>query len=176
MSREEGGYMKMARAPPEKFENQEIKFNSEVVMDKVEKIKVLVFNTFTNELEDVYVNPEVAQTYKRTGWNIKDNDRSFFKHEIQMSSLIGGQDNAYENFREFVNDSDNMQENIERKILVDKLHKALKELDETDCRIICLIFYEGLSERECAEKIGVLQPVLHRKKHKILNKLKKILK
>lgn len=47
-------------------------------MNSTEKVKVIVFNTFTNELEEVYVTPEVAQTFKRTGWNIKDNDKSFF--------------------------------------------------------------------------------------------------
>jgi hypothetical protein len=53
--------------------------------------KIIVFNTLTNELQEVYVTPEVAQIFKRTGWNIKDNDKSFFKHEIQMSALVGGQ-------------------------------------------------------------------------------------
>lgn len=71
--------------------------------------KIIVFNTLTNELQEVYVTPEVAQTFKRTGWNIKDDDKSFFKHEIQMSALVGGQENAYENFREFVSDTNNMQ-------------------------------------------------------------------
>lgn len=144
-------------------------------MNSTEKVKVIVFNTFTNELEEVYVTPEVAQTFKRTGWNIKDNDKSFFKHEIQMSGLIGGQDSAFENFREFTSDSNNMQETIEKQFLIEKLHKALKDLDETDYRIIYLLFHDCLSERECAGEIGVSQPVLHRKKHRILNKLKKFL-
>lgn len=86
-----------------------------------------------------------------------------------MSGLIGGQDSAFENFREFTSDSNNMQETIE------KLHKALKDLDKTDYRIIYLLFHDCLSERECAGEIGVSQPVLHRKKHRILNKLKKFL-
>lgn len=101
--------------------------------------KIIVFNTLTNELQEVYVTPEVAQTFKRTGWNIKDNDKSFFKHEIQMSALVGGQENAYENFREFVSGSNNMQEAIEKQFLIEKLHKALKGLNETDYKIIYLL-------------------------------------
>lgn len=137
--------------------------------------KIIVFNTLTNELQEVYVTPEVAQTFKRTGWNIKDNDKSFFKHEIQMSALVGGQENAYENFREFVSDANNMQETIERQFLIEKLHKALESLNETDYKIIYLLFHDCLSERECAEILGVSQPVLHRKKHRILKKLKNFL-
>ena len=52
--------------------------------------------------EDVVVTKDVYDTYCRTEWNIKDNNASFYDHEIQMSCLIGGEDNGYENFREFV--------------------------------------------------------------------------
>lgn len=138
-------------------------------------VKIIVFNTLTNELQEVYVTQEVAQTFKRTGWNIKDNDKSFFKHEIQISGLIGGQNNAYENFKEFVSGTNDMHEAVEKQLLIEKLHNALKGLNETDYKIIYLLFHDCLSERECAEKIGVSQSVLHRKKHRILKYLKKFL-
>lgn len=63
---------------------------------------IAVYNTLTSKYEDVTVSEEVYHAYMRTNWNIKDNTKSFYAHEIQLSSLIGGDDGAYENFREFI--------------------------------------------------------------------------
>lgn len=63
---------------------------------------ITVYNTLTSKYEDVSVSEDVYHAYMRTSWNIKDNTKSFFAHEIQLSSLIGGEDGAYENFQEFV--------------------------------------------------------------------------
>jgi DNA-directed RNA polymerase specialized sigma subunit len=56
-----------------------------------------------------------------------------------------------------------MQENFEEQFLIEKLHSALKELDETDYKIIYYLFHDCLSERECAKKFGVSQPMIHKK-------------
>jgi DNA-directed RNA polymerase specialized sigma subunit len=152
------------------------KLNSEEIMNNTEKVKVIAFNTLTNRYEEVYVTPEIAQAYKRTAWGIENNDKSFYDHEIQMSGLIGGKDNAYENFREFVSRSNDMQEEVEEQLLIEELHSALKELGETDCKIIYDLFHDCLSERECAKKFGVSQPMIHKKKERILKIIKKILK
>ena len=71
-------------------------------MESNGKFTLIVFNTCTQEYEEVIVTEEVYRTYCRTRWNIKDNDQSFFDHEIQTSGMIGSQDGAYENFREFI--------------------------------------------------------------------------
>lgn len=80
-------------------------------MESDKKYTLTVFNTCTREYEEVAVTEEVYRTYYRTGWNIKDNNQRFFDNEIQMSGMIGSQDGAYENFREFV-DTINTPENI----------------------------------------------------------------
>lgn len=61
-----------------------------------EKVYVLnVYNTMTGQYELIQVTKEVFQTYRRTKWNIEDSTERFFKHETQMSSLIGGENDAY---------------------------------------------------------------------------------
>ena len=67
----------------------------------MEKQYLNVLNTFTNKYEIVEVSEKVYKEYMRSGWNIKDNDKSFFKHQIQISSLIGNQNDSYENFDEY---------------------------------------------------------------------------
>ena len=138
--------------------------------------KIIVCNTFSDKYEEVEVSKEVAIAYKRTGWCIEKRDQKFFDNEIQFSQLIGGKDGAYENFREFISGSDELQENVEKEELVESLYMALKTLNEKELHIIIFLFFEGLTETECAERIGVAQQVLNRKKHKIFKKIKKFLK
>ena len=46
------------------------------------KYIISVRNTANGKYENVEVTEEVYRAYMRTGWNIKDNDESFFKHQI----------------------------------------------------------------------------------------------
>lgn len=137
---------------------------------------IYVKNTFTGKYEKVEVSKEVAIAYKRTGWNIDDNDESFFDHEIQLSQLIGGKDGAYENFREFISEKNELQENVEKEELVEDLYMALRQLDEKELHIIRSLFFEGLTETECAERLKVNQSTVNRNKAKIFKKIKRFLK
>ena len=59
--------------------------------------------------------------------------------------------------------------------MTDKLKSALPLLAEDEQKLIREIFYEGLSERTLAEKYCISQVAIHKRKVKILNKLKKLL-
>ena len=113
-------------------------------MDANTKYTLIVFNTCTQKYEEVAVTEEVYRTYCRTGWNIKDNDLSFFDHEIQLSGMIGSQDGAYENFREFV-DSVNTPENIVlSQIEKEALYQAISALP-TKSRSLVPVSYTHLT-------------------------------
>jgi len=60
------------------------------------KYIISVRNTANGKYENVEVTEEVYRAYMRTGWNIKDNDESFFKHQTQFSALLGNIDDAVE--------------------------------------------------------------------------------
>ena len=123
---------------------------------------------------EVEVSDEVRTHYNRTQWNIDDNNESFFKHEIQFSALIGGHENAFENFREFMPDYD-IEEETYRKIFTERLYNCLKLLSESERDLIIMLFFENKTERECAEFYGVNQKNINKKKAKILCKLNKLL-
>ena len=131
-----------------------------------------VYNTLTKQYEDVVVTKKVYDTYRRTEWNIKDNDESFYEHEIQISGLIGGEDDAYENFREFIDDV-NIPENIfmTREGMVE-VRNAVRILPVQERNLIVALYYERLTENEYADKIGVSQQYVSKSKKKILKKLK----
>ena len=55
-----------------------------------------VHNTTTGRNEDVIVDKNIYNIYRRTGWKIENNDRSFYRHEIQFTALVGGEDGSFE--------------------------------------------------------------------------------
>lgn len=121
------------------------------------------------------MNDEVRTHYNRTQWNIDDNDESFFKHEIQFSALIGGHENAFENFKEFMTDYD-VEKATDCKILIERLYSCLKLLSKSERDLIIMLFFENKTERECAKKLCTSQQNVHKNKKSILCKLNKLLK
>lgn len=73
-------------------------------------------------------------------------------------------------------ESEPLDEQVIRKIMTDKLKIALSLLTEDEQKLIREIFYKGLSERSLAEKYGISQVAIHKRKVKILEKLKKMMK
>ena len=122
----------------------------------MKKNTVRVYDTVSKKYVDVEVSEEVRVHYNRTQWNIDDNNGSFYNHEIQFSALIGGKDGTFENFREFIND-------------------CLIFLPESDRELIEMLYFENMTERECAEFYGISQKNINKKKVKILCKLNKLL-
>ena len=144
-------------------------------MESNGKFTLIVFNTCTREYEEVMVTEEVYRTYCRTRWNIKDNDQSFFDHEIQSSGMIGSQDGAYENFREFIDAINTPEHIILEQIKKEALYQAISALPAADQALVQGLFFKGQSELDYAREIGVSQPEVHKRKVRILKSLKKLL-
>ena len=113
--------------------------------------------------------------YCRTQWNIKDNDQSFFDHEIQISGMIGGQDGAYENFREFIDAINTPEHIVLEQMKKEALYQAISALSAADQALVQGLFFEGQSELDYAGELGISQPAVHKRKVRILKQLKKLL-
>jgi RNA polymerase sigma factor (sigma-70 family) len=134
-----------------------------------------VYNTTTGRYENVPVNEEVYRTYKRTGWNIDDNNTRFYDHEIQFSQLIGGDDGAYENFHEFISDDDAISNAVMDSIFKASLQKAMCSLKVDEVDLINALFFDGKTEREYAKDTGIPPMTIHDRKVRILKKIKKFM-
>ena len=134
------------------------------------------YDPATRKIERVTVTHEVYNAYRRSGWNIADNNQSFFKHEIQMSSLIGGEDGGYDNFREFVGDPEAVDNAVAERMLLEALYKALDQLSESDCDLIRALYFEGKTLSEYGEEKGCSISTLSERRKRILRDLKKVLK
>jgi len=141
-------------------------------MDK--KIYIVkVYDTITRQFADVTVTKEVYDTYHRTEWNIKDNNDSFYNHEIQMSGLIGGEEDGYENFHEFVDDENTPENSVINEELKRAVLEGVDELDQNDRELIYALFLEGMSGREYSRKSGIPQTTINYRKKKILDGIRK---
>ena len=134
------------------------------------KNTVRVYDTIAKKYVEVEVTENIRTYYNRTQWNIDDNDKSFYKHEIQFSALIGGNDGAFENFREF-----NEENSVDNHLIVKELNNALKKLAVQDRELIEMLYNRGMNERECAAHYGISQKNIHKKKMRILGNLHKLL-
>ena len=112
-----------------------------------------VYNTLTKQYEDVVVTKKVYDTYHRTERNIKDNDESFYNHEIQISGLTGSEENAYENFREFIDDVNIPKNTFMTREEMMAVRNAVRVLPVHEKNLIAALYYERLTEKNMRTKL-----------------------
>ena len=64
---------------------------------------------------------------------------------------------------------------VEKKIMIEKLHKSLSLLTEEEWNLVEAIFFRGISERQWSSLSGIPLKTVNRQKHRILSRLKKII-
>ena len=69
-----------------------------------------------------------------------------------------------------------IEDALVEKIEKEELHRALKKLTQEERAFIKALFFDGYSERDYAKKTGVYHNAVHKKKLRILKKLKNFLK
>ncbi|MBE6869148.1 MAG: hypothetical protein E7494_10350 [Ruminococcus albus] len=136
---------------------------------------IQVYDTITGKMVDVSVSQEVYKEYKRAKWREEKNDSSFFEHEIQFSQLNGGNDGSFENFREFVVVGDPTADRAIMIANIEEMLKAIKQLDDEEKELINKLFFDNMTERECADYYGINQKNINKKKKRILSKLYKLI-
>ena len=130
-----------------------------------------VYDTISGKMVDVEVSDEVFTEYKRAVWREEKNDSRFYNNEIQFSMLVGGDDDAYENFHEFIDFDDSIIETSINKKLVEKI----SELKRQERELIQLLYFKNLSEQECAIVLKTSRQNIHNKHVRVLAKINKLL-
>ena len=137
---------------------------------------VSVYDTITKRYVEIEVSEKIRTYYNRTQWNIDDNNKSFYKHEIQFSALKGNINGELENFQEFRTENDDVERRVIQNIKCEKLYSCLNELSDDERRLIFAIYFENKTENEVAYFLHTTQQNINKKKRRILCKLNKLLK
>lgn len=142
-------------------------------MDK--QYTVVVFNTCTAQYEEISVSLEVYKEYRRSEWRIQKSDAKHRFHETPFSALLGGEDNACENFHEFIDMANVPDKQVSRTMLRDALHQAIDALNPAEQALIRALFFAGDCEQTYARKCGISQQAVSKQKRRVMEKLKKYL-
>ena len=134
----------------------------------------------------IEVSEEVYQVYMQG-----DRKMRYFEADLKTERTILAEDGTVQrvipsredslnrlmddNARQFSDDSESVDA-VFRRLAEDELHRALEKLTDEEYALVCALFFEGTTERDCAKEMGVSQAAVHKKKQRILKKLKEILK
>lgn len=80
-----------------------------------------------------------------------------------------------ENQAQFAIDMESVEDVALQNVTYEELHKAISELTEDEQKLIYALYFDNLTERDFAEMTGVYRNAVHKRKIRILTKLKNIL-
>ena len=106
------------------------------------------------------VTEEIYRAYKRPAWAERKKREARASHELSLDMMPGG----------VIGPQLPLDEAVLNAIL---LSDALASLSEEERALIDALFYEGLTEREYAERAGSSQQNINQRKNRILQKIKK---
>lgn len=119
--------------------------------------------------ENVPVSEEVYRAYRQPVWRETKRSEVRSDHEYSYERML-------EDGMEIASRETLVENIVEDKLMLDMLLAALNELTADERNLIDALFYQGKSEREVAGEIGISSIAVHKRKHKILSKLRKLLK
>ena len=115
----------------------------------------------------VLVTEEVYRAYKRPQWREAKQKKVYQEREVPFDE--------FENIH-MTSDEKLVEQIVEDKLLLEMLLKALETLTEDERFLIDEIYFHNKSENEIAMVKKVTKQAINKKKQKILNKIRKILK
>ena len=136
--------------------------------------RVSVFNTTTRKYEMVEVTEEVYKAYMHDEWNRKKANARFYKRHVTAAYMAQGTEEFFEQLDSYVKSCEKrFEESSDHNDLVEMIDDAMKALSTRDRKLIQALFYDGYTEKEYAEMVGINQSNIHRRKKRILRVLRK---
>ena len=133
----------------------------------------VVANIITVFGQDVEVSDEIFDTYSQMdrraryiGEDIPAESEISLERTIHIETL----ENAELSAEEYCL----LEEEVEHEAkMLDELPKVIESLQESDKKLIKALYYDGYSTREYAQKLGITQTAMLKRRNRILKYLKK---
>ena len=128
--------------------------------------QVWAYNTCTNKYEQCSVTKEQYDAFRRTGWNIQDNDDSFKAHQTVFSNLKGGTNCSFENFHEFIDESDAPLNDMLSQERLHALQSAMQSLSPLHREVIELLFFHEppLTATQAGALLGITKRAVNKRR------------
>ena len=121
--------------------------------------------------EQIPVTEEVYRAYKRPIWREKKRREREKERGAKPLSLEKFTDDGFD----IQSNAVPLDEVIADKLLEGMLPDVLAELTDDERRLIIALYYEKKTEREIACDVGVSQPAIHKRRKRILKKIKNMM-
>lgn len=106
-------------------------------------------------------------------------EQTIISQEDQTVTVIPSREDSYERLLEqevqFGEDAESVEETVLRRLQYAQLHKALSLLSADERELIDRLYFQGQTEREAAISMGIYRNAVHKRKNRILGKLKNFL-
>ena len=106
-------------------------------------------------------------------------EQTIISQEDQTITTIPSREDSLERLAEqevqFAEEAESVEETALRKLQYEQLHKALSLLPDDERELIDRLFFQGQTEREAAADMGIYRNAVHKRKNRILEKLKNFL-
>lgn len=119
---------------------------------------------------------EVSQEFYKEYY--RDRRRERYLDELEAMNVISFHSLDTEEFcgeEILIDHSEDVAEQVAHKMMIEKLTAVLPLLTDDERELIQAIYFDEMTEREYAEKTGVYRNAVHKRKVRILEKLKKLL-
>lgn len=136
------------------------------------------FIEVSEEVYQVYMQGDRKMRYFET--DLKT-ERTILAEDGTVQRIIPSREDSLDrliddNARQFSDAGESVEDAVLRKLAEDELHRALGKLTDEEYALVYALFFEGKTERAYAKELGVAQVTVHKKKQRILKKLKEFLK
>ena len=136
------------------------------------------FIEVSEEIYQVYMQGDRKMRYFET--DLKT-ERTILAEDGTVQRIIPSREDSLDrliddNARQFSDAGESVEDAVLRKMAEDELRRALEKLTDEEYALVYALFFEGKTERAYAKELGVAQVTVHKKKQRILKKLKEILK
>lgn len=123
--------------------------------------------------EKIEVDQEVYKSY----WQITNRERYLERLDRQNKLLFFSDLSREYSFEDnFSDESFNLEKIVETKVLIDRVREAVSSLNDEEREIIKRLYYDEESLRLVALSKEISAPALMKRRNKILDKLKELLK
>lgn len=117
---------------------------------------------------------EVSKEHYQDFYRAKEREAYLKKLDAKYGLLsIDAFDTDDDNGTDYIsNDTEDVAETVSHLLLVEKLRSVIPMLPEKEQKLIQALFFQGMTEREYAKVCGVSQVAIHKRKNRIMAKLK----
>lgn len=111
-------------------------------------------------------------------YDLKEN-QTVINQTDQTITTIPSREDSLERLAEqevqFATETEGVEETVLRRLQYAQLHKALSLLSDDERELIERLFFREQSEREVAAEMGIYHNAIHKRKNRVLAKLKNFL-